>query len=157
VLALASCAGLAKLGELQTDLSSAGYTATRINQNTTNGHDLLNIEVTTESATTIATDEDADRIAEIVWTKYPAEVDELVVIINGRPMMDASSDELAGRFGERPAGLTSGDGGDSGDPTMLIVIVVVAALLLAGLFVLIWWRGRRPPPQVAPPMYYQGP
>lgn len=159
LLTLAGCGALAKLTELQSDLDAAGYSATNINHNSVNGHDTLTIVATMPDG--VPTDEDADKIAEIVWTTYPAEFDELAIMINGNALMDASADDLAARFGERPANLGAESGGSSSGPNvLLIVVVVVVALLIAGLVVLVWWRGRRPPPPVAPPAYpypYQPP
>jgi hypothetical protein len=146
VLALAGCTALAQLTTLQSELASAGYSGTDINHNTTNGYSTLSIEATMPAST--PTDEDADRIAEIVWTTYPVELDELVVVINGQVLMTASAGELTDRFGVRPVSSRE-DGGGSG--VVIIVVTLVVAVLLAGLVVLVWWRGRRPPPPVAPP------
>lgn len=156
VLALTGCSALAGLAQLQSDLSSAGYNATGINHNTTTSGSTLAVEVAMADA--VPTDEDADRIAEVVWTSYPARFDELVIVINGKSFMDASADDLRDRFGERPASLGASSGG-GGTNVVAIVVILAVAVLFAGLIVLLWRRGRRVPPPVAPPPYqsYQAP
>lgn len=146
VLALVGCTALAQLTALQSELAAAGYQGTDINHNTTNGHSTLTIDLVMPAD--IPSDEDADRIAEIVWTTYPVEIDELVIAINGQVLMSASADELTERFGPRPVGQQDDGGGGS---VVIIVVTLVVAVLLAGLVVLVWWRGRRPPLPVAPP------
>ncbi|GAB1509753.1 hypothetical protein [Actinophytocola sp. KF-1] len=153
-LALAGCASLADLGKLQQELDKAGYSATSINHNTTNGNSVLSIEVSMPDA--VPTDEDAEQVAEIVWTKYQGDFDRLVVVMNGAPRLDVTPDDLASRFGERPAGATGpAEDGGGGSNTLTIVLILVGAAVFAGLMVLLWHRGRRPPPPVAPPSAYQ--
>ena len=154
VLALVGCSALAGLTELQSDLKSAGYEARSINHNVVNGHSTLSIDAT--MPTEVPTDEDGDRIAEIVWTTYPADFDELVIAINGRQFVDATPDDLTERFGERPANLRKQDS-DSGNNVLIIVVVLVVAALFAGLVVFLWRRGLRTPPPVAPPSRQQPP
>lgn len=153
LLALVGCAALADLAELQSDLEAAGYSS-NINHNTTNGHSVLSVSATMPND--VPSDEDADRIAEIVWTRFPGDIDELVVVINGNALLDATADDLTARFGERPDSVPAqGDGG--GANVTVIVVALVAGLLVAGLVFLVWWRGRRPPPPAAPPGYPQMP
>jgi hypothetical protein len=149
VLALAGCTALAHLTALQSELATAGYSATAVNHHTINGRSTVGIEASMPTGT--PSDEDADRIAEIVWTTYPVEIDELMIAINGQILMTASADELTERFGTRPVSPRDDGGGSS---VMIIVVTLVVAVLLAGLVVLVWWRGRRPPPPVAPPPGY---
>lgn len=153
VLALAGCAALADLGQLRQDLETAGYDATTVNHNTTNGFSVLSISVSMPDA--VPADEDAERVAEIVWRKYPGEFDRLVVTMNGAPRLDATADDLTGMFGERPADLagSSEEGGSSS--ALTVILILVGAAVFAGLMVLVWYRGRRPPPPVAPPPGYQ--
>lgn len=150
VLALTGCAAIASMSDLNAELRSAGYEVSGMHQNSMNGHDVLSIEATMADA--VPTDSDADRIAEIVWTKYPPVIDELVVTINGQQFMDASADELTERFGERTVSQPAGRGGN-GVPVTAVIVVAVVALLLAGLVVLVWWRGKRNPPPVPRPTY----
>lgn len=149
LLALTGCAALADLGQLREDLETKGYDATSINHDTTNGYSVLSIDVSTADE---PTPEDAERIAEVVWTKYPGEIDRLEISINGSVQLAEPYDNLLARFGERPEGMASED--DS-SPLTLIVVVVVVAVVFAGLMVLVWHRGRRPPPPVAGPPGYQ--
>lgn len=155
VLALTGCAALADLGQLREDLNSAGYDATTINQNTTNGHTVLSIGVAMPDD--VPTDEDSEKVAEVVWTTYPSDFDQLVITMNGAVRLDATADDLTGRFGERPeiAGEPADDGGPSS--ALLVIVVLVVAVVFAGLMVLLWHRGRRPPPPVAPPPGHQQP
>jgi hypothetical protein len=134
VLALTGCAALADLGQLRADLDSAGYDATSVNYDTTNGDSVLSIDVSTVDEPTY---EDAERIAEVAWTTYPREIDRMEVSINGTFGFAESYDELLVHFGERP---------DS--PLTLILVVVGVAVVFAALMVLLWHRGRRPPPPV---------
>ncbi|MGB3437320.1 MAG: hypothetical protein WBA97_01100 [Actinophytocola sp.] len=154
VLALAGCAALADLGQLREDLDSAGYDAANINHNTTNGFTVLSVGVSMPDA--VPTDEDAEKVAEVVWTKYPADFDQLKISMNGEVRLDASADELTRRFGERPESLDVVHEGNESNGMVVIVAVAVAALL-AGLMVWLWHRGRRPPPPVAPPPGYHQP
>lgn len=143
VFALAGCAALADLGELRQDLRAEGYEVSGLSHNTMNGHDVLTLTATSDS-------DDAERIAEIVWTKYPAEVDQLVVTLNGTQALDLSADELTEKFGERPESL--GPAAENGGPNITVIVVaVVGSLLLVALVVVVWLRGRRPPPPSAPP------
>ena len=149
LLALTGCAALADLGQLRADLDSAGYNATSINHNSTNGVAVLSIDVSTVDE---PAPEDAERIAEIAWTTYPREIDRMEVSINGSVLLAESYDHLLVRFGERPDGLPAGD---DGSPLTVILIVVGVAVVFTALMVLLWHRGRRPPPPVAPPPGYQ--
>jgi hypothetical protein len=144
VLALTGCAALADLGQLRADLDSAGYDATSVNHDTTNGYSVLSIDVSTVDEPTYA---DAERIAEIAWTTYPREIDRMEVSINGTFGFAESYDELLVHFGERPEGMP---GNDDDSPLTLILVAVGVALVFAALMVLLWRRGRRSPPPVAP-------
>jgi hypothetical protein len=146
VLALVGCTAIAQLTELQAELDAAGYLNPDINHNTTNGRSTLTIEALLPNG--VPTDSNATEIAEIVWTRYPADFDELVVSINGEVFVDASAADLTDQFGARPAGERTAS--NETDVTAIVVVLVVAALF-AGLMVLLWRRGRRPPPPLAPP------
>lgn len=152
-LVLAGCSALTNLIELGDDIEDAGYRSVSCQSNTMNGYTVLEISARTTGDE--ATEEDGDRIAEVVWTKYDGTFDELLVTVNGATALDATPDELTDKFGERPSDVVSGVEGS--DPTMIIVVTVVVAALLAGLCVLVWWRGRKPPPPVAPPPGYPYP
>jgi hypothetical protein len=147
LLALAGCSAIADLGELRQELRSAGYNATNLDYTSTNGVDVLTVGVA--GADEDAGEEDAAGVAEIVWTRYPAEIDRLVVVVNGAVRLEATDDELTERFGERPAGVAAAR--EEGGSPLLIILICVGAAVFAGLMVLVWWRGRRPPPPVAPP------
>lgn len=136
VLALAGCTSLANLGDLREELKAEGFDASGLNHNTTNGHDVLRVVATSDSG-------DADRIAEVVWTTYPAEIDELVVVLNGEEPLDLSADELTEKFGERPESLGAA-AVKSGPNVTAIVAAVVGALLVGVLVLVVWLRGRRP-------------
>lgn len=154
LLALAGCATLVDLGKLQQDLDDAGYSATSINHNTTNGNSVLSVEVTMPDA--VPTDEDAKKVAEIVWDRYPGDFDHLLIAMNGAIRMEATPDDLKAEFGDRPADLGAEAAEDGGGSNALTIILILAgAAVFAGLMVLLWHRGRRPPPPVAPPSGYQ--
>lgn len=153
VLALAGCAALADLGKLQQDLDAAGYDATSINHNTTNGNSVLSIGISMPEA--VPTDEDAEKVAEIVWKRYPGDFDHLLIDMNGAVRMNATPDDLKAEFGERPAGLTESSEDGGGSSALTIILILAGAAVFAGLMVLLWYRGRRPPPPVAPPPGYQ--
>jgi hypothetical protein len=141
VLALAGCAGLAELGQLRADLDAAGYDATSINHNTTNGHSVLSIDVSMPDA--VPTGEDAGKVAEVVWTENPTDFDQLVVTMNGAARLTATTDELTARFGERPEAVRkqSDDGGGSSS-ALTVILILAGAAVFAGLMVLLWYRGR---------------
>jgi len=147
VLAVTGCASLAALQELGSEIQAAGYESVNVNHQTTNGYDLLVIEAARNEAMSSA---DADKIAEIAWTTYSAEFDELQIVLNGELMLTTGPDELASRFGERPAGLVAEDTSSGPNITALVVILVCAAAFVV-LLVLVWRRGRRPPPGPDPP------
>jgi hypothetical protein len=146
VLALVGCSAIAQLTELQADLDAAGYGTTSIDHNTTNGHSTLVIEAMMPND--VPTEDDANEIAEIVWQRYPADFDELVISINGEVLVQASVADLTDQFGARPAEERTAS--NETDVTAIVAVLAVA-VLFAGLMVLLWRRGRRPPPPVAPP------
>lgn len=152
-LVLAGCATLTNLVALGDDLGDAGYRNVSCNSNTLNGHTVLDVSATTSDE---STDDDADRIAEVVWTKYDGTFDELRITVNGEQALTATESELTDKFGERPSGVVTGTK-EGSNFTTIVVVTSVGALLLAGLCVLVWWRGRKPPPPVAPPPGYQYP
>ena len=149
VLALAGCASLADLGQLREDLDAAGYDATSLNHNTTNGVAVMSVDV---SMTEEPTDADAERVAEIVWTKYPGEIDRLQIAMNGRLQLEMTDDDLRTMFGDRPEGKADEESG--GSSALTVVLILVGAAVFAGLMVFLWYRGRKPPPPVAPPPAY---
>lgn len=154
LLALAGCASLADLGQLRKDLDAAGYDATNINHNSTNGHSVLSIEISMPDA--VPTDEDAEKVAQVVWEKSSTDFDQLVVAMNGEVRVDASADDLAGQFGDRPEDPAREDEG-SGSSATFVIVVLAVAVLFAGLMVWLWYRGRKPPPPVGPPPGYPQP
>lgn len=149
-LVLSGCATLGNLVSLGKDIEDAGYRSVSANSNTLNGHTVLDIGASTTDGEE-ASDDDATRIAEVVWKNYDGTFDELRITVNGAPLLSATNSELADMFGDRPAGVVTEDEGS--DATLVIVLTVVGALVLAGLAVLVWWRGRKPPPPVGPPTY----
>ena len=151
-LVLSGCAALNNLLDLGDAIEDAGYHSVSCNSNSVNGHTILDINANT--TTDEPTNNDAPRIAKIVWTTYDGTFDELRITINGTPSLDATTDELTDMFGNRPEGVVSNTGSNF---TMVIILTLVAAAILIGLVILIWWRGRKPPPPVAPPPYYQYP
>jgi len=154
LLALAGCAALADLGQLREDLDAAGYDATSINHNTTNGNAVLSIGIAMPDA--VPTDDDANKVAEIVWTKFKGDFDHLVIDMNGKVRVDATPDDLASQFGERPESTTSSASKkDGGSSALTVILILAGAVVFAGLMVLIWYRGRsKPPPQ--PPNHQPG-
>lgn len=148
VLALAGCTALADLGQLREDLDAAGYDATSINHNTTNGNATLSIGIAMPDA--VPSDDDANKVAEIVWTKFKGDFDRLVIDMNGAVRVDATPDDLTSQFGERPEGLTTPSSKkDGGSSALTVILILGGAVVFAGLMVLVWYRGRTKPP--APP------
>ena len=141
LLAVAGCSTLAALQDLSSEIQAAGYDNVNINHQSTNGHSVLTIEAIRNET---LSDADADKIAEIVWTTYAADFDELQVVLNGQFVLTAGPDELAAQFGERPAGLGEESSSGGVNVTALVVILACAAVL-AVVLVLVWRRGRRPP------------
>lgn len=154
-LVLSGCATLTNLVALGNDIGDAGYRYVSCHANTLNGHTVLDVSASTFDEAT-ATDDDANRIAEVVWKKYDGSFDELRITLNGSPALVATPDDLTDRFGDRPFGVVTGTK-EGSDFTTVIVVTIVAALLVTGLAVLVWWRGRRPPRPVAPPPTYPYP
>ncbi len=151
---LAGCSSLAKLNELGTALEAEGYQVTSLNHNSSPAGSVLSVQLVAPGEA--ATEDDAAGVAEVVWTEFDGDFDRLEVIINARPLLTATADELTERFGERPAGLAE-DKGDGMNVTALVILLAIAAAFVA-LMIWIWHRGRRPPPPVAPPgQYYYGP
>lgn len=146
---LASCSSLAKLNELGEDLVNDGYQVANLNHNTSSSGSVLSVEIVEPGA--VPTEDDAVGVAEVVWNRYEDDFDTLEVVVNAQPMLRASTEELTERFGERPAGLTDGNGGGGGMNVTALVVILAIAAAFAGLMVWLWRRGRRPPPPVAPP------
>ena len=139
VLALAGCAALADLGQLREDLESAGYDATSVNHDTTNGYSVLSIEVSTEEEPTYS---DAEEIGEIAWRTFPGEIDRMEITINGSFGFAETYDDLLVHYGERPEDLPGDDGSDD-SPLTLILVVAGVAVVFTALMVLVWRRGLR--------------
>jgi hypothetical protein len=138
-LAMAGCAPMGKVTRLQFDLADAGYETTAVDHRTSDGVAVLSVEGYLPRGP--ATEDDLGQVAEIVWTTFPGDVDELRVLLAGTAQVTMSDDELAARFGPRPDELPTGDG--EVDVAALAVILVSAAAL-TGIFVLVWRRGLRP-------------
>lgn len=149
LLVLVGCSVLKSMDALGKDLDAAGYEATGLNHNTVNGVSTLYVEVVRSNE--VPTEEQADDVAEVVWTKYQEDFDQLQVVINAQLMLSADADELAAKFGDRPAGLTEKDGKRGGMNVTALVVILAIAVAFAGLMVWLWRRGRKPPPPVAPP------
>lgn len=155
VLALAGCSALADLGQLREDIGAAGYDATSINHNTTNGNAVLSIGISMPDA--VPTDDDANKVAEIVWTKFKGDFDRLVITMNGAVRLDATPDDLTSQFGARPESATERSADkDGGSSALTVILILAGAVVFAGLMVLVWYRGRSKPP-AAPPTHYQYP
>jgi hypothetical protein len=142
LLAVAGCSTLAALQDLSSEVKAAGYENVNINHQSTNGHSVLTIEA---MRTETLSGKDADKIAEIAWSTYAADFDELQVVLNGQVVLTAGADELAAQFGERPAGLGEESSSDGVNVTALVVILACAAVV-AVILVLLWRRGNRRPP-----------
>src|SRR5215217_7810269 len=134
------CAMVADIAGLTSRIQDAGYENVQVNHKVTNGVDVLTVEAVTPNEP--ATDEDALRIAEIVWTTYPRQVDRLDLVLNGRQVVSASRQDLTEEFGQRNPDLDKG----TGIGRILLVglaIVGVMLVLLVLLIVLLIRRGRR--------------
>lgn len=151
---VAGCAQLNNLIKLGGDIEGAGYDSVGCQSNSFNGHTVLEIQASTSAEP--ATQDDANRIARVVWEKYDGTFDELRITVNGATVLDRTESELADMFGDRPAGVVT-EKREVANFTLVIVLTAVGALLFVGLAVLVWWRGRRPPPPVAPPTYQYPP
>ena len=152
LLALAGCVGsLRDVSDLQGDLDAAGYEAHNISANTMNGYTTLSITIAMPSD--VPTEEDADEVAEVVWTTYRSDFDELVIVMNGAVRMTATQEELTDRFGPRPEGVTGEDSARAGrgSSALTVILILAGAVVFAGLVVLLWYRGRKPPPPAGPP------
>lgn len=157
LLAIAGCSTLADLQKLGSEVESAGYDNVNVNHNITNGHSLLVIKATRDGTISSA---DAEKVAEIAWTKYPGDFDELQVVLNGELKLTAGPDELKSRFGERPAELAESSSG--GVNIVAIVGILLCGAVVAVILVVVWRRSNRPPPrpnqqypQAYPPQYQQ--
>ncbi len=149
LLVLAGCASLAKLDALGKELDAAGYDVVGLNHNSSPSGAVLSVSVAQPGE--LATEEAAEDVAAIVWTKFEGDFDQLQVAINAQQMLTASTADLTERFGDRPAGLTDGGTEREGmNVTALLVILSIAAAFAALLFV-VWRRGRRSTPPVVPP------
>jgi hypothetical protein len=140
VFAVAGCSSLAALQGLASDVQSAGYQNVNVNQQVTNGRSVLTIAATRNQT---LSETDAAEVAEIAWKKFPGDIDELQVVLNGDLAMDAGSDELVSRFGERPAGRAEESSGGGVNIAAVVVVLVFAAALTVFL-VLLYRRVNRP-------------
>lgn len=159
LLALVGCSVFKSMDALTKDLDAEGYQVVGINDNTVNGVSTLYLEVSKPNE--LPTEEMADDIAEVVWTKYHEDIDNLQVVINAQPMLTTNSEELTAKFGDRPAGVADEEEKRSGTNVTALVVILAIAAAFAGLMVWLWRRGRKPPPPVAsvypPGGYYYPP
>ncbi|GAA3867886.1 hypothetical protein GCM10022243_36990 [Saccharothrix violaceirubra] len=119
LLAAAGCAMVTDLTDLATRLENEGYTVVRVHHDVTNAVDTLTVEV--KNAVTSAGEKDP---AEVAWTKYTGELDELVVRLDGREST-YSAIELERRFGPRD------EQSSSTVPIVLAVLFVVGCVVTA--------------------------
>jgi len=153
LLVVTGCSTLAALQDLSSEIQAAGYENVNINHQNTNGHSVLTIQAMRNET---LSSQDADEIAEIAWTTYAADFDELQVVLNGQPALTAGPDDLAAKFGERPTGLGEEPSSGGVNVTALVVILACAAAV-AVFLVFLWRRGNRPPPAPNQPYAPQSP
>jgi len=152
VVLVASCGTLADLESLSNRIADAGYEQVQVNHSLTNGRDVVTVEALTPTGP--ATDEDAERIARIVWESYPRMVDELQITLNGRSLT-VSRGELAEFFGDRDPALDQGSG--FGQVLLIILLVVLAVVAFVVVLVIVLVRqsrrNRRVPYAPYPPQH----
>jgi hypothetical protein len=139
-LVLGACAALGDVMELANQLQNAGYQEVGVQHSNTNGYDVLLIEAVT--TTPVATDEDTERIATIVWQSYPQDVNELNVRLNGRSTLVATKAELEQQLGPRDPRLVSADEGQA-IPVLLISLTFAVGIVIAIIIVARRVRRRR--------------
>lgn len=141
-LVLAGCARSAVdpgplLDELQDTLVEEGYLAHQVGYDTITGEKVF-VRAVLDSDKPAVVDAGwgpaVMRVAEIVWTTFPAEVDSVKVTIELGGERTISADRLTEEFGERPDGLVEED-----FPVVWVVVVVVVPV---GVAALVWWRRR---------------
>lgn len=97
-LVLAGCAS-ATAADFGTELKTAGYTLEKATHDRSVADGVLTLDITMSHKWT---DDDLDEIAQIAWTRYPDDFDELKVVINGKDVMSILDNELRAEFGDRP-------------------------------------------------------
>jgi hypothetical protein len=148
---IGGCGSLADLASLSSSIQEAGYEQVQVNHNVNNGRDVVTVEALTPNEP--ATDEDVREIAEIVWQTYPRRVDELRIVLNGRPAAAVTRDELAQEFGARDPALDRGSGIGQFLLIALLVFLTGVALVVVLVIVLVRRsrRSRRVPDAPYPP------
>jgi hypothetical protein len=138
VLLLTGCGPIIRTEELHTALADEGYDLTNV---VVYDQELV-VEVVLPGE--VPTQADGEAVAELVWTTYDEEFEQLRVIANAETMLLSNANDLAQRFGERPAGLGE-DSARSMNVTALAIILAVTSGF-AGLLVWIWHLSRRSSP-----------
>lgn len=95
LLVVAGCGALTEVVNLSSRIKDAGYSDVQANHNVSNGFDTVSITARGGPA-----DGDGEDIARLVWDTYPAEVDQLVLHLNGKEYA-ATNAELEKAFGPR--------------------------------------------------------
>lgn len=95
LLVAAGCGALTEVMNLSKRINDLGYSNVSVNHNTTNGFDTVSI--TAAGGPEGGNGED---IARMVWDTYPAEVDKVVLTLNGEEYSGTAA-ELEKAFGPR--------------------------------------------------------
>lgn len=143
------CATLTDLMNLSNRIEQAGYSEVEVNHQESTAGAVLTIDAVTP--TKLPAEEDAVRIARIVWETYPRRFDELRIVLNRWPVVAASRADLAEAFGQRDPALDKDSGLRS---VLLIALSAFAAIvvLLVAIVVLVIRRSRRTRHLPIPPL-----
>lgn len=152
LLVATACGALTEVMNLSKRINDAGYSNVSVNHNTSNGFDTVII-----TATGGPEGGNGEDIARLVWDTYPAEVDKVVLTLNGEEY-SGTAEELEKAFGPRKI---QPDPDNSFGKTVMwwiIGIGVFVLLLIIGVIVLIVVvvrrnRRRRAAQHQYPPQY----
>ncbi|WP_158850265.1 hypothetical protein [Saccharothrix deserti] len=150
LLVAAGCGALTEVMNLSNRVKDAGYTNVQANHSTNNGFDTVTI-----TASGGPEGSDGEDIARLVWDTYPAEVDRLVLRLNGKDY-SATNAELEKAFGPRKI-QPDPDNAISGESILWWVIgiglffLLLVGALITVLVVVMRKRRRRMQMQMPPP------
>lgn len=141
------CAQIGAAVTIDNALRDAGYDASGVNVNTTNGHTTVDVSWSSKAKDVAALGEEFLEVRSIVWTKAPIDVDTLRLTANGTSDFSNLSSQshfypesaLRQELGPRPDDIAV-DGFDSALVTRWLVIV---AVVLAAVIALVVWLVRR--------------
>jgi hypothetical protein len=99
LFALASCTPGATVAGFEAELKTAGYEVKGIEHDRAIGDGVLKLDLVMSGK---PTDADWDKICKVAWTRYPDDIDELQLTVNGKYGLSMLDRELREAYGQHP-------------------------------------------------------